>query len=60
MKQNKNNKAADAQSPKRVSRKDLKRRRMIKRILGFVALAAAIGVGFLLVKLWIFSKRPIA
>ena len=59
MKQNKTNQAAGAQSPKRVSRKDLKRKRMIKRILGFVALAAAIGVGFYFAMETLFVVRTI-
>lgn len=46
MKQNKTNQAAGTQSPKRISRKDLKRRIMIKRILGFIGLMAVIGVAF--------------
>ena len=59
MKQNKTNQAAGAQSPKRVSRRDLKRKRMIKRVLGFVALIAAIAAGFYFAMKMLFVVRTI-
>ena len=46
IKLNRSKKAAAPQSPKRVSRKDLKRRRFIKRLLSLLALFAVIAVAF--------------
>ena len=57
MKQNNQNQAAGTQSPKRVSRKDLKRRRLIKRILSLVALMAVIAVGFYFAMKLLFVVR---
>jgi len=59
MKQNKKNQAAGAQSPKRVSRRDLKRRRVLKRILSFFALLAVIGVGFYFAMEMLFVVKTI-
>lgn len=59
MKQNRQKKAAVSQPPKRVSRRDLRRRRIIKRILGLVALFAVIGVGFYFAMKMLFVVRTI-
>ena len=59
MKQNKNNKAAEAQSPKRVSRKDLRRKRTIKRVISLVALFAVIGVAFYFAMKMLFVVKSI-
>lgn len=59
MKQNRNNRAAGAQPPKRVSRRDLKRRRMIKRILSLVVLVAVIAVGFYFAMETLFVVRDV-
>ncbi len=59
MKQNRQNQAAGTQSPKRVSRKDLKRRRLIKRIFSLVALLAVIAVGFYFAMKLLFVVRTI-
>ena len=59
MKHNKNKQAAGTQSPKRVSRRDLKRRRLVKRILGFIMLLAVIGAGFYFAMKLLFVVRTI-
>ena len=59
MKHNKNKQAAGTQSPKRVSRRDLKRRRLVKRILGFIMLLAVIGAGFYFAMKLLFVVRTV-
>lgn len=59
MKQNKSKKAAAAQPPKRVSRKDLKRRRIIKRVLSFFALIAVIATAFYFAMEMLFVVKEI-
>ena len=59
MKQNKTKKAAGTKPPKRVSRKDLRRKRTIKRIFSLVALFAVIGVAFYFAMKMLFVVKSI-
>ena len=59
MKQNKTKKAAGTKPPKRVSRKDLRRKRTIKRVLSLIALFAVIGVAFYFAMKMLFVVKSI-